>query len=106
MEDADESKYPQVNAIVDPLYLLIKVPGTNKFRFLYGINIQQDIDDTSEQPRVIVPPMDALNVQDVDIPYIGNFDAKLKLNKDSTKTRFTTKTATTVMGLAKIIFLP
>ena len=50
--------------------------------------------------------MDALNVQDVDIPYIGNFDAKLKLNKDSTKTRFTTKTATTVMGLAEIIFLP
>ena len=39
VEDFDESKYPQVNAIRYPLSLLIKVPVTNKLRFAYRQNL-------------------------------------------------------------------
>ena len=39
MEDDDESKYPQLNAIRGTLSLLVNVSGTNKFQFAYGINI-------------------------------------------------------------------
>ena len=31
IEDDDKSKYPQVNEIRDPISLLFKVPGRNKF---------------------------------------------------------------------------
>ena len=62
--------------------------------------------DTSEQPQVIVLPKDAIKIQDVEIPSIEAFDAKIKLKKDITKTWFTTKTATTVMVLVKMLPLP
>ena len=39
MEDDDESKYTQVNAIRDPLSLLVKAQGTNKVQFTYGITL-------------------------------------------------------------------
>ena len=125
IEDDEKIKYSQVNAIRDPISLLVKVPGTNKVRFAYGLNIflgspletkpalvghflacHMDIDDTYEQPQVIILPKDALKIQEFDIPSIGSFDAKLKLKKDTTKTWFTTKTATTVMGLAKVLPFP
>ena len=125
MEDDNDGKYPQVNAIKHPLYLLIKLPGTNKVQFVYGINIflgspletkpalegqllacHEDIYDTTKQPPVIVLPKDSLKIQDVDISTIEDFDGKLKLNKDSTKTWLTTKTSTTSIGLAKMLPLP
>ena len=75
MEDADYSKYTQVNEMRDMLYLLVKAPGTNKVRFSYGKNVflrspleaepaleghflayHEDIDYTCKQPRVIVIP--------------------------------------------------
>ena len=81
------------------------MPGTNKVRFTYGLNIflgspletkpelegnflgfHEDIDDISEQPWVIVLPKYALKIQDVDIPSIKALDAKLKLKKDRIKT--------------------
>ena len=125
MEDSNEIKYHKVNAIRDPLSLQVKLTVMNKVQFEYGINLflgspletkpslegqflvcHEDIDNTPEKPQVIVLPKDALKIQDVDIPSIGDFDAKLKLKKYITKTWFTTKTATTVMGLAKIPPLP
>ena len=121
MEDANESSYPQVNATRDPLPLMVKVPGMNNFQFLYRLNTSlgspleaktaleghflayhKEIDDISKQPRVIVLPKVALNIQYTDITSIESFDANLKLNKYSTNTWFTTKTATMVMSLSKI----
>ena len=39
MEDDNESKYPQFNAIIYLLSILVKVLGTNNFRFAYGLNL-------------------------------------------------------------------
>ena len=125
MDDANQSKYPQVNAIRDPLSLKFKVPGTNKVRFFYELNIflgylleakpvlerhflacHEYINYTPKQPWAFVLPKDALKIQDLDIPSIEAFDDKLKLKKNSTKTWFTTKTANMVMCIAKILPLP
>ena len=125
MDDVNKSRYPQANTIRDTLSLLVKVSGTNKVQFAYGINIllgspleteraleghflafHDYIDDTSKQTWVIFIPKDALKIQGVYIPSIEAFDAKLKLKKYSTKTWVATKTTTTIMGLAKLHPLP